>query len=329
MTSHLDLPIFISSTNYNLIDLRGELKDFLNKIGYRAILSSDEGFHDRSPDLHPWESCLPVVDDCPVVIVVIDGRYGTPLKWPHYKEVMGERQLSPTHGEFIYARAKKKRLMVFIRASLIADYERYRQAKKLEKDDKRVKAKLYLPGFVDFETLKFVEDVKTGEPICWFRSFNDVTDIKREVQHQLLNELALAFRRVQTQVVGSLHLLAMGIESLPPNQKAKLLESIGVPEPTIADLRSRATEIQTLKEEIRKARAKRKKKQTPREELNALESRVETLMDENVRQLVSTVLDVSFVVGSKTAHERTRKLLDSIGLSNPFVVPTREDLADE
>jgi hypothetical protein len=64
-------PIFISSTDYDLIDLRAELARYLFELGYRPILSSSEGFPDSFPELEPWESCLPVLESCYVVILII------------------------------------------------------------------------------------------------------------------------------------------------------------------------------------------------------------------------------------------------------------------
>ncbi len=89
-SSEYTFPIFISSTDYNLKDLRAELARFLSELGYRPILSSAEGFPDSSPILEPWESCLPVLDKCFVMVLVIDGQYGTALKWPNYKDYFEE-----------------------------------------------------------------------------------------------------------------------------------------------------------------------------------------------------------------------------------------------
>ena len=53
-SSGYTFPIFISSTDYNLKDLRAELARFLSELGYKPILSSFEGFPDSSPKLEPW-----------------------------------------------------------------------------------------------------------------------------------------------------------------------------------------------------------------------------------------------------------------------------------
>jgi len=68
ITSEYTFPIFISSTEYNLKDLRAELASFLAESGYKPILSSAEGFPDSSPNLEPWESCIPVLESSFVMI---------------------------------------------------------------------------------------------------------------------------------------------------------------------------------------------------------------------------------------------------------------------
>lgn len=219
--------------------------------------------------------------------------------------------------------------MVFVRKNLMADYERYREAKKAIRSQARLKRELFLPKYVSFETLKFIEDVKTSDPICWFRSFADVTEIKREVQHQLLNELASAFRGVQTKVVQTIELLAMGIDALPPEQKADLLKNIGVSADAINDMRTRTSEIDELRSEMQKVQSGRKPADAKEHQLAELQDRIDLLASENVQRLISTVLDVSYVSRSRSAHDRTRKLLEAIGLDNPFVLPRSDILPSE
>lgn len=195
-TSEYAFPIFISSTDYNLKDLRAELSRFLKELGYRPILSSAEGFPDNSPNLEPWESCIPVLDNCFVMILVIDGRYSKALEWPNFQELFEKKSLSPTHGEYLFAHKKAKRMLVFIRKEVMTYYQSYRQAyKNCNKDEVLIKETLEktLPDYIDYETLKFVHQVKTSKPIPWIKEFDDITDVKNEVQKKMLNELAEIF----------------------------------------------------------------------------------------------------------------------------------------
>lgn len=195
-SSEYTFPIFISSTDYNLKDLRAELARFLSELGYRPILSSAEGFPDSSPILEPWESCLPVLDKCFVMVLIIDGQYGTALNWPNYKDIFAEEKISPTHGEYVFAHKTRKRMLVFIRKSLMPHYQSYRTTIANCGNDKK-KAKealeLTLPDYVSFETLDFINKVKITKPIPWINEFDDITSVKKEIQKKMLNELAELF----------------------------------------------------------------------------------------------------------------------------------------
>lgn len=129
-SSEYGFPIFISSTDYNLIDLRAELAKYLSDLGYRPILSSSDRFHDNSPDLEPWESCLQVLQSAYVMVLVIDGKYGEKFEWKKFASIIGERKVSPTHAEYILAHQTKMRMLVFIRKELLTYYQTYRTALK-------------------------------------------------------------------------------------------------------------------------------------------------------------------------------------------------------
>jgi hypothetical protein len=193
-TSEYTFPIFISSTDYNLKDLRAELASFLEETGYKPILSSAEGFPDSSPNLEPWESCIPVLQNSFVMILIVDGWYGKSMPWPNYNEDMENRLVSPTHGEFLYSHKKLKRMFVFIRTEILAHYQTYLNA--IEKHGKVESKKILdniLPDHIDFQTLEFVNEIKNKRPVSWITKFDDITDIKKEVKKKLLNQLSEIF----------------------------------------------------------------------------------------------------------------------------------------
>ena len=194
--SGYSFPIFISSTDYNLKDLRAELARFLHELGYKPILSSAEGFPDGSPKLQPWESCLPVLENCFIVLLIIDGRYGIPLEWLNFKSCFDGRKVSPTHGEYLYSRHVKKRMLIFVRREITLHYQSYRTVLdnfKGNKDEAKKNLEKSLPEYVSFESLDFLHEVKTTGPIPWIKEFDDVTNIKAEIQTKMLNELAELF----------------------------------------------------------------------------------------------------------------------------------------
>lgn len=226
-TSEYTIPIFVSSTDYNLKDLRAELARYLEELGYKPILSSAEGFHDNHPILEPWESCLEVLRTTPIMILVLDSRYGKSLNWPHYPE-LGGKEVSPTHAEYLFARHHKKRMLVFVREEVMIYYQSYRTAMENAKKNKNVARKILekaLPKHIEFEALEFIHEVKTEKPIPWIKQFADVTDIKKEIQKKMLNELAEIFllrdKHLQTVVRAFTSLL----DEATPEKREDLLKS--------------------------------------------------------------------------------------------------------
>jgi hypothetical protein len=230
-TSEYRIPIFISSTDYNLKDLRNELSRYLSELGYQPILSSAEGFHDSSPTMEPWESCLEVLSTCPIMLLIIDNRYGGKLSWKNYAKII-TTEVAPTHGEYLFAHNKQKRLLVFIREEILTYYQIYRQVKhdtKGNTDETKARIEAILPknSHIEYEVFPFIEQVKTTKPIPWIKSFKDVTDLKQEVHKKLLNELAVVFliKERQTEIVTSA--LSKILEESSEEKRREILQSMG------------------------------------------------------------------------------------------------------
>jgi hypothetical protein len=258
-SSEYQFPIFISSTDYNLVDLRAELDRYLYELNYRPILSSSDGFPDRSPDLEPWESCLPVLMNCFVIVVIIDGRYGKTLEWPNYKKELGNRKLSPTHAEYKYAHKHGKRMLVFIRSNVYHHYQSYRTTLKNTNGDRKEARKLLkktLPKNIEFETLQFIEEVKTTSPIPWIKEFNNVTSIKEDVHKKMLNELAEIFLVRQKHLEVVTRAFSEAIKKLEPEERQELLRNVGATDELINEIERRAYRVNELKTEEKELQAK-------------------------------------------------------------------------
>ncbi len=261
-SSEYPFPIFISSTDYNLKDFRAELSRFLKDLGYKPILSSADGFPDNSPKLQPWESCIPVLDKSFVMILVIDGRYSTALEWPNLKNIFGDRKVSPTHGEYLFAHNQHKRMLVFIRKEVVTFYQSYRKLCKELKgvDESEIKKILdkILPDYIDYETLKFVHEVKTTTPIPWINEFNDITEVKEQVQKKMLNELAEIFlikeRNLEVMIDSFNKLLA----TLQPDERISVLKKMDATKEVIEAAEKfelKVKELEDAKTELEKAKA--------------------------------------------------------------------------
>lgn len=288
-SSEYTFPIFISSTDYNLKDLRAELARFLSELGYRPILSSAEGFPDSSPILEPWESCLPVLDKCFVMVLVIDGQYGTGLKWPNYKEYFEDDKISPTHGEYVFAHKTRKRMLVFIRKSLIPHYQSYRVTMDNCKDDKAEAKKILsptLPSYVTFETLDFINKVKTTKPIPWINEFDDITSVKKEIQKKMLNELAELFLIKNKHFETVIDSFNKVMDSLSLEEQRKALGKINATKEitdAVEKLEGLKTALEATKTELEKAKASNSKdKDKFEKKMSSLSKKITELENETL-----------------------------------------------
>jgi signal transduction histidine kinase len=264
MTSgEYNLPIFISSTEYDLIDLRAELSKFLNDLGYRPILSSSDGFPDSTPKFEPWESCLPVIDSCFVIIVIISGRYGTALPWKNFKSFFKDRIISPTHAEYLYAQRKRKRILVFIRENVLNLYQSYRAALKDSGHNISIakeNLKKTMPTFIEnLAVFDFINEIKISNPIPWIKSFRDVTEIKIEVQKKMLNDLVDHFLLKEKDVETIIKTFAVALNDLPKEKRINVMKKIGVTRKIIGNLNRELLDKLT---EIEKELVKTKQKDT-------------------------------------------------------------------
>lgn len=67
--------VFISSTCYDLNEVREILESYLDEIYFETILSN-KGHVYYQPGLHTHDSCLKEISNCDLFILIIGGRYG-------------------------------------------------------------------------------------------------------------------------------------------------------------------------------------------------------------------------------------------------------------
>jgi len=251
-TSNHRIPIFLSSTVYNSVDFRYELHHFLTKLGYEPKLSSESGFPDQTPDLTPWESCIPVLDKSFIVVLIIDGEYGTELKWENYLDLSAGEKLSPTHGEYRYSQQRQKRLLVFIRKEILTYYQVYRKLKS-QFDESTVKQKMeeMLPIRIEYNVFKFIHEVKTKKPIPWIKEFETIVEVKDEIQRKLNNELAEVFLAKEKHIETLIKCLNQALGEMSPDKRLEIIDKLNIK----SDLseRYKQTNINLEKLEIEKS----------------------------------------------------------------------------
>lgn len=107
---------------YELRDLRVAVRDYLKSLGISPLLSDDSAFPRKSGE-KPYVTCLRTLEECPLVVGVIEDGYGKPFDdWGAYPQYSG---LSPTHAEFRHALHMGKKLLLYIHRSTMAAYNEW------------------------------------------------------------------------------------------------------------------------------------------------------------------------------------------------------------
>jgi hypothetical protein len=102
--------IFVSSTFYDLKQVRADLKDFIASLGLTPVISEYDSFP-IDPTIPAVENCLKVVEEsADIFVLIIGGRYGT----------IKDQGRSVTNMEYLKARAKGIPVYVFIDKSILS-----------------------------------------------------------------------------------------------------------------------------------------------------------------------------------------------------------------
>jgi hypothetical protein len=92
----------------------------LEDLGMTPVMSDEAGFP-RFNGMPPYASCLRALEECPLVIGVVDRFYGTTFDdWGPYPEYKG---LSPTHAELRHALKLGKRVLIYVQNGTWIFYE--------------------------------------------------------------------------------------------------------------------------------------------------------------------------------------------------------------
>ena len=190
--------VFISSTCYDLAEIRDSLVDFISSFGFDPILSErgDVFYH---PDLHTHESCLSEVGNCQMFVLIIGGRFGGSYKSDPKKSIV--------NAEYLTAKEESIPVFTFVKKNVHADHHVYisnRQTKVLSQihfpsiDNQehalrifefidKVKASPVNNGYFAFE---FARDIATLLRKQWSGMFFDFLQ-KRDASNQLSTTTSL------------------------------------------------------------------------------------------------------------------------------------------
>ena len=102
--------VFVSSTCYDLGQVRTDMKHFIEEIGLDPVLS-DQATFPVNPSLGTVDNCLNVVSEkSDIFVLIVGGRYGS---------ITQNRNKSVTNLEFLAAKAKGVPIYVFVMRSIL------------------------------------------------------------------------------------------------------------------------------------------------------------------------------------------------------------------
>ncbi len=171
------MKVFVSSTVYDLLDIRAEVCALLTSMGISPVLSDDKlSDFDTAHATNSIETCLINVADSDEVIVILDQRYGPRLG------KLGFPDLSATHLEYQKARELKKQIHVFVRDRLEADFTTWK------KNRKNPDLRLTWVDPADIGLFEFLEEhrkLSKTDDKNWFLLFTNTIDLKQAIRRIL------------------------------------------------------------------------------------------------------------------------------------------------
>jgi hypothetical protein len=204
--------VFVSSTCYDLGEVRDGISSFCEGFGFEAVLS-DRGDVFYHPDLHTHEACVFEVQNCHLLVLVIGGRFGGSYAL--------EKTKSITNAEFAAAKAKNIPVFCFVKQDVLDNHNLWQRNK-----DQPFSDKINYPAIDKQEhssdIFKFIDEVRhsvVNNGLFGFRLARDIESLLRKqlagMFFDFLSKRTLT-KQIQTtnDAVNSLMLVANSIEEL-------------------------------------------------------------------------------------------------------------------
>lgn len=170
--------VFVSSTMYDLSDLRAEIRQFIEGLGWEAVMAENGSFAIDANQTTVTNSLRNVRENADVFVMIVGARYGS---------VDPEHDKSVTNLEFLEARAQSIPVYVFVDSNVLALLSVWRDNPDAD-----------YSGVVDTpRVLEFIDSFR-GSGEVWTFSFATAKDIKAALRQQFayLVQDALGLRQM-------------------------------------------------------------------------------------------------------------------------------------
>jgi len=163
--------IFISSTYYDLRNIRSDIERYIKERNYDPILN-ERGNIPYSHSARLEEYCYKEIDNCDILISVIGGRFGSAAH-----ESGG---YSISQKELKIAFEKGKQVYIFIEKSVLHEYKTYEQ----NKDNEELIKVMKFSAVNDIGIYKFLDEVFALPTNNQYTGFETSSDIIGYLQEQ-------------------------------------------------------------------------------------------------------------------------------------------------
>ncbi len=159
-----NINIFVSSTCYDLSQIRVDISEFIENSGHNPILSEFENFP-ITPELNTIENCIKIVkENADILVLIVGNRYGNVI----------ENGKSITNNEFLVAKQKGIPIFCFIDKSTLNALNFWKKNKDAD-----------FSHIVDnTEIFEFISSIRENSKI-WTFPFEKAQDIIRTLKIQL------------------------------------------------------------------------------------------------------------------------------------------------
>lgn len=178
--------VFISSTAYDLIDLRAEVVEALTQWGFITINHESPNFP-VPQGIGSHDICLEAVKHCDIFLLIIDKRYGSFYKGD-YNEYKSKKNWSITRCEADFAFRLNKGHYTFVRTPIF--YERTSYSNHIKE---KGNSEHFVPTHAaKIEVLEFLDDIHkrllADRKDNWITSFSHSVELKHILKGRLIGD---------------------------------------------------------------------------------------------------------------------------------------------
>lgn len=158
--------VFISSTYYDLKQVRADLERFIKELGYESILNERGNIaYGNAEKLE--EYCYKEVGLCDIVIAIIGGRLGS--------SSTDESHSSITQKEIVTALKNNKQVYIFIEKNVLAEFQTY----LINKENEKTRYK-YVDDIKIYQFIESIQALPNNNTMHGFDTSNDIVVFLKE-----------------------------------------------------------------------------------------------------------------------------------------------------